>query len=49
VEVALTPTMVGLRDSKHPDRAHLGFAPSSWVEFLAGLKAGEFDLPPAAR
>lgn len=46
VEVAHLPdgsTMV--RDSKHPDGAVLTFTPAEWTAFVAGAKAGEFDLP----
>jgi hypothetical protein len=34
VEVALAPTVVGLRDSKNPDAGHLVFDRSAWQAFL---------------
>jgi hypothetical protein len=45
VEVAANADGIGVRDSKTPDRAILRFDPASWSGFLAGVKAGEFDLP----
>lgn len=45
VEVAHLPDgATAVRDSKHPDAAHLTFAPGEWVAFTEGVKAGEFDL-----
>jgi len=45
VEVKLVDDgTVGVRDSKDPDKpAHI-FSRSEWLEFLAGVKCGEFDL-----
>ncbi|GAA1383824.1 DUF397 domain-containing protein [Catellatospora chokoriensis] len=43
VEVAVTPTAVGIRDSKDRDGAVLTFATDDWTAFLTGVKAGEFD------
>jgi hypothetical protein len=45
VEVAIFPNpAVGVRDSKNPEGASLLFAPDEWGVFVAGIKAGEFDL-----
>ena len=43
VEIALAPTAVAVRDSKHPTGAVLTFTPAEWAAFVAGAKAGEFD------
>jgi hypothetical protein len=43
VEVALTPVLVGVRDSKDRDGAVLAFGSGDWASFLDGVKAGEFD------
>lgn len=45
VEVAEQPGAVAVRDSKDPDGAMLRFQSSTWSHFIAGVKAGEFDLP----
>ncbi|WP_017624450.1 DUF397 domain-containing protein [Nocardiopsis chromatogenes] len=37
VEVAPLPVGAALRDSKHPDRAVLGFPSSEWHAFLSTL------------
>lgn len=45
VETATLPDhRVAVRDSKHPDEAILVYAPAEWRAFIAGAKAGEFDL-----
>jgi len=44
VEVAHTPDLVGMRDSKNPDGPVLTFSPERWREFLAGVRDHEFDL-----
>ncbi len=45
VEIAQFPdTAMAVRDSKDPDGAVLAFAPEEWRSFVAGVKAGEFDL-----
>lgn len=36
--------VVALRDSKDPDGATLVFDRAEWAAFLAGVRAGEFDL-----
>jgi hypothetical protein len=46
VEVASNlPGIVGVRDSKDQSGPILTFDLSDWAEFVAGIKAGEFDLP----
>jgi hypothetical protein len=45
VEVAERPGKVTVRDSKDPHGGQLSFASTPWSDFLAGVKAGEFDLP----
>jgi hypothetical protein len=46
VEVAHMPGgNVALRDSKDRARTPHIFGSSEWAAFLAGAKAGEFDLP----
>jgi Domain of unknown function (DUF397) len=52
VEVAQFPaSAIAMRDSKDPDGPRLVFTPDEWQAFVAGVKAGEFDLslPPRAR
>jgi Domain of unknown function (DUF397) len=34
-----------IRDSKDPHGAVLTFTPDEWRAFIAGVKAGEFDIP----
>ena len=46
VEVALQASAVGVRDSKNRLGGTLHFTPDEWNAFVAGVKAGEFDLPP---
>lgn len=36
---------IGVRDSKHPGHAPHRFTADEWEAFLAGVRAGEFDLP----
>ena len=46
VEVALAEGIIGVRDSKDKGRGPvLAFTEAEWTSFLAGAKAGEFDLP----
>jgi hypothetical protein len=33
-----------VRDSNSPSQSPLWFSPEEWKDFLAGVKAGEFDL-----
>lgn len=44
VEVAGTPMVIGVRDSKDPAGPVLVFTRSEWQAFVDGVKAGEFDL-----
>lgn len=45
VEVARNlPGVVAVRDSKDPAGPALTFQPGHWSAFMAGIKAGEFDL-----
>ncbi|UGT59141.1 DUF397 domain-containing protein [Nocardia asteroides] len=44
VEVAYLPDgQLGVRDSKNPGVAALTFSRPSWVAFVAGMSAGEFQ------
>lgn len=47
VSVAHTENTVMVRHSAHPDGTTLTFSREEWVEFLAGVRAGEFDVAPA--
>jgi hypothetical protein len=44
VEVALAPSVVAVRDSKDPGGPNLVVLAAEWGAFVAGVKAGEFDL-----
>jgi len=45
VEVARNlPRVVAVRDSKDPGGPSLTLAPATWHEFIAEVKAGEYDL-----
>jgi hypothetical protein len=45
VEVTQLPaSAVAVRDSKDPDGPRLAVTPDEWLAFVAGVKAGEFDL-----
>ena len=44
VLVAKTDSIVAVRDSKDPQKNTLEFTVSEWRAFIAGIKAGEFDL-----
>jgi hypothetical protein len=45
VEVAITPDVVGVRDTKaHGNGPILTFEPAQWAAFVAGVKGGEFDF-----
>ena len=43
VEVAFLPDAVALRDTKDRTRPSHRYPPARWSEFLAGVRAGEFD------
>ncbi|MFG1920344.1 DUF397 domain-containing protein [Cryptosporangium sp. NPDC048952] len=45
VEVAETPSLIGVRDSKNPEGAVLTYPVGRWAAFLHGIKLGEFDRP----
>jgi hypothetical protein len=45
VEVTLTAETVHVRDSRNPE-IRLEVPQAHWADFVAGVKAGEFDLPP---
>lgn len=42
VEVAVTPAVTAVRDSKDPDGARLRLPAERWSSFLADLKAGRY-------
>jgi hypothetical protein len=45
VQVAHLPGgMVALRDSKDPEKAPHVFDGEEWAAFVAGIKAGDFDV-----
>lgn len=45
VEVAEMPDgSVRMRDSKNPNSPELRFTPEEWAAFMAGVRAGEFDV-----
>jgi len=45
VEVAFLPDgRVGVRDSKNRSKPALAVTAHAWASFLAGVKAGQFDL-----
>lgn len=44
VEVAIGEDEVAVRDSKRPSEPVLQFSREEWSAFVAGIKAGEFDL-----
>ncbi|MEV1077021.1 DUF397 domain-containing protein [Streptomyces sp. NPDC050211] len=35
VEIATTPTIIHIRDSKTPTEPHLTFPPTTWADFLS--------------
>ncbi|GAA0264534.1 hypothetical protein GCM10009539_58620 [Cryptosporangium japonicum] len=45
VEIAETPDLIGVRDSKNPEGAVLAYPVARWAAFLHGVKLGEFDRP----
>ncbi|MGW5366099.1 DUF397 domain-containing protein [Actinopolymorpha pittospori] len=44
VEIGASATHAGVRDTKNRDGGTLAFAPAQWQAFLAGVRAGRFDL-----
>jgi hypothetical protein len=49
LEVAAHDGEVRIRDSKDPHSPVLRFTAEEWDAFLLGAKAGEFDVPEAAK
>jgi hypothetical protein len=47
VEIGTTQAgiVAGIRDSKSPERGHLGVTPDVFGALLASVKRGELDLP----
>lgn len=43
VEVALGDHRIGVRDSKDRGGPELWFSASAWTDFIAAVRAGEFD------
>jgi hypothetical protein len=43
VEVAYHAGQVRVRDTKNRDAAMVAVTPEDWRDFVAGVKAGEFD------
>jgi hypothetical protein len=44
VEVSAFPGAVAIRDGKRPEADALVFTTEEWSAFVAGAKAGEFDV-----
>ena len=44
VAVAITPSVVAVRDTKDAGKVTLLFTPNEWEAFTKGVKAGEFDI-----
>jgi hypothetical protein len=44
VEVAVTAERVAVRDSKNLAAPNLSFSHAEWSAFVAGVRAGDFDL-----
>jgi hypothetical protein len=44
VEFATTAGLVGIRDSKNPDKAILVSSFRQWANFIRGIKNEKFDL-----
>jgi hypothetical protein len=47
VGVAIAAGEVVVVDTKAGEAPALRFTPAEWAAFVAGVKAGEFDLPAA--
>lgn len=45
VEVGLTQTIVGIRDTKNRGGGTLAITPEQWQAFVAAVKSGNHDLP----
>ena len=46
VEVAFADGQVGVRDSKDRSGPMLVFTANEWEAFIAGVREGQFELPP---
>lgn len=44
VEVAMTTSLIGVRDSHSPDKGFLAFSPTQWQNLIRGVKHEELDL-----
>ena len=44
VQVAARDGVVGVRDSKDPEKTTLKFTAEEWKAFVEGVKSGEFDV-----
>ena len=44
VEVAIRPTVVGVRHTRDPLKTTLEYTPDEWKAFIKGVKEGQFDL-----
>jgi hypothetical protein len=44
VELAGSPTQVGVRDSKRPEAGHLALSQVAFRELVVGVKSGALDL-----
>lgn len=44
VEARLSGDGVEVRHSKHPDGPSINYTGAEWTAFLAGVKAGEFEI-----
>jgi hypothetical protein len=45
VEIGVSATRVGIRDTKDRDGGTLAFSKAAFAAFVGGIKAGEFELP----
>ena len=43
VQVGRIEDSIAIRDSKNPDRGHQLYTAEEWLEFVAGVKRGDFD------
>jgi hypothetical protein len=45
VEVRLTGSSAGVRDSKNRNGSVFAFSPATWTRFVADARSGTFDHP----
>jgi len=45
VEIAESPDIIAVRDSKNPSGPVLRFSVECWREFIASVRSGELDQP----